>query len=148
MRIFTLIGLAAVASISSISPSDGPTDARQDIIKAEDDWRQARITGDIAFLERFYAAEGPIQGMDGKVQSRSADIALFATGKIKPKFIRHSPLDITTYGDIAVVTGVDHLGGTAFGRYGEMYLRFTDVLVKRDGRWQLIVQQATSTTGF
>ncbi|MDO6415225.1 hypothetical protein Q4F19_12605 [Sphingomonas sp. BIUV-7] len=48
----------------------------------------------------------------------------------------------------AVVTGVDHIGGTAFGHYGEMYLRFTDVLVRRDGRWQLVVQQATSTSGF
>jgi hypothetical protein len=47
-----------------------------------------------------------------------------------------------------VVTGVYHLGGTAFGRYGEMYLRFIDVLVKRDWRWQLVVQQATQTSGF
>ncbi|MEG3093356.1 hypothetical protein [Sphingomonas sp. PB1R3] len=53
-----------------------------------------------------------------------------------------------TYGDTAVVTDVDHLGGIAFGHYGEMYLRFTDVLVQRDGRWQLVIQQATSTDGF
>jgi hypothetical protein len=35
-----------------------------------------------------------------------------------------------------------------FGRYGEMYLRFTDVLVRRDGRWQLVARQATQTSGF
>lgn len=29
-----------------------------------------------------------------------------------------------------------------------MYLRFTDVLVKRDGRWRLVIQQATPTKGF
>jgi len=84
--------------------------------------------------------------MDGKVQSRDADIALFKTGKSQPKFIDQG--NIATYGSMAVVTGADHLGGTAFGHYGEMYLRFTDVLVKRDGRWQLIVQQTTATTGF
>jgi ketosteroid isomerase-like protein len=114
----------------------------------EDAWRKARIAGDTAFLEQFYAKEGRIQGMDGQVQSRTADIALFASGKIKPKFIEHGPLEIATYGNTAVVTGVDHLGGTAFGRYGEVYLRFTDVLVKRDGRWQLVVQEATQTSGF
>lgn len=149
MRILIVIGLGLAGLTSSMSVLAQTTDsARQEITKAEDAWRKARIAGDTAFLEQFYAAEGRIQGMDGKVQSRAADIALFATGKIKPTFIDHGPLDITTYDSTAVVTGVDHLGGTAFGHYGEMYLRFTDVLVKRDGRWQLVVQQATSTTGF
>jgi ketosteroid isomerase-like protein len=149
VRVLVPLGLLLVGFASNSSAAAQTTDAvRQEITKAEDAWRAARIAGDTAFLERFYAVEGRIQGMDGKVQSRAADIALFATGKIKPKFIDHGPLDITTYGDTAVVTGVDHLGGTAFGRYGEMYLRFTDVLVKRDGRWQLVVQQATTTTGF
>ena len=149
MRVLPVLGLVLAVLATSPSVSAKTTDlALQEITKAEDAWRKARIAGDTAFLERFYAAEGRIQGMDGKVQSRAADIALFAAGKIKHKFIDHGPLDITTYGDTAVVTGVDHLGGTAFGHYGEMYLRFTDVLVKRDGRWQLVVQQATSTTGF
>lgn len=106
-------------------------------IQAEDAWRRARLARDVAFRERFYAKEARIQGMDGKALTREADIAMFKTGQIKPKFITHGPLDIRTYGEVAVVTGVDHLGGTAFGRYGEMYLR-----------WQLIVQQATRADGF
>ncbi|QQV78022.1 nuclear transport factor 2 family protein [Sphingomonas aliaeris] len=121
--------------------------ARQEITTAEDAWRQARIDGDVGFLERLYAEESRMQGIDGKLQSREADIDIFRTGKIKPKFINHGPLDITVYGNTAVVTGVDHLGGTAFGRYGEMYIRFTDVLVYRRGRWQLIIQQGTLTAG-
>jgi ketosteroid isomerase-like protein len=137
-----ILGLASTAQARSVA-----TD-REEIIRAEDAWRKARIDGDTAFLERFYAKEGRIQGMDGKVLSRADDIAIFAAGKIKPKFIDHGPLDVAVYGDTAVVTGVDHLGGTAFGHYGEFYLRFTDVLVRRDGRWQLIVQQATKTDGF
>lgn len=131
-----------------MSAAQTTDEARREITRAEDDWRKARIAGDTTFLDRFYATEARIQGMNGNIQSRAADIAIFATGKIKPKFIDHGPLDITTYGDTAVVTGVDHLGGTAFGHYGEMYLRFTDVLVRREGRWQLVVQQATTTSGF
>jgi ketosteroid isomerase-like protein len=138
--------LAATSSLPAHAQVE--TSARAEITQAEDAWRQARIDGNVAFLEQFYAKEGRIQGMDGKVLPRDADIAMFKTGKIKPKFITHGPLDIATYGDVAVVTGVDHLGGTAFGRYGELYLRFTDVLIRRDGRWQLLVQQATSTDRF
>lgn len=149
MRVLLAFGLASATLTGELPASAQTSDpARQEITRVEDAWRKARIAGDSAFLEQFYAKEGRIQGMDGKVQSRAADIALFASGKIKPKFIEHGPLEIATYGNTAVVTGVDHLGGTAFGRYGEMYLRFTDVLVKRDGRWQLVVQQATQTSGF
>ena len=147
-----MIRFTLAAALMIVAPLTAPAqtahDERAAITRIEDEWRQARIAGDTAFLERFYAKEARIQGMDGKVQSRAADIGLFASGKIKPKFIEHGQLDIAVYGTIAVVTGVDHLGGTAFGRYGEMYLRFTDVLVKRDERWQLVVQQTTPTSGF
>lgn len=136
----------ATILLSSQVEARSPESDKREIVQAEDAWRKARIAGDIAFLERFYAQEARIQNISGDVVSRADDIAIFAAGKIKPKFIDHGPLDVTVYGDTAVVTGVDHLGGTAFGRYGEMYLRFTDVLVRRDGRWQLVVQQATKTS--
>lgn len=106
---------------------------RTAIVEAEESWRQARIDGDVAFLQRFYAKEARIQEMNGKSPAREADIAMFKTGQIKSKFITHGPLNIQTYGDLAIVTGVDHLGRTAFGRYGEMFLRFTDVLLGETG---------------
>jgi ketosteroid isomerase-like protein len=146
---FAVAGLLIFAAPSAaVAQLQDQQTAEAEITKAEDAWRHARIAGDVTFLENFYSKEARIQGMDGKVLSREADIAMFKTGMIKPKFITHGPLNISTYGDIAVVTGVDHLGGTAFGRYGELYLRFTDVLIKREGRWQLVVQQATTTNGF
>jgi ketosteroid isomerase-like protein len=141
-----LFAVTVLASMSSAAFA-ATTQAQREITMSEDAWRKARIDGDLDFLERFYAKEGRIQGIDGKLLSRDEDIAIFRTGQIKPKFIDHGPLDIVVYGNTAVVTGVDHLGGTAFGRYGEMYIRFTDVLIKRDGRWQLIVQQGTTSAG-
>lgn len=127
--------------------AEAPSSVTDEITHIEDQWRKARIDGDTAFLEHFYAKDARIQWMNGKVQSRDEDIALFATGKVKPKFIDHGPLNISIYGQTAVVTGVDHLGGTAFGQYREMYLRFTDVLVNEGETWQLVVQQTTPTDG-
>lgn len=145
----TLLTAASAATLSMVSGQElAQADEKAAITKAEDAWRQARIDADTAFLERFYAKEARIQGIDGKAQTREADIDMFRSGRIKPKFITHGTLDISVYHNMAVVTGVDHLGGTAFGHYGEMYIRFTDVLIKRDGRWQLIIQQGTSTSGF
>lgn len=138
--------LVALPALPVAAQSPSPDIAT--ITQAEDAWRRARIDGHTAFLDKFYTKDARIQWMNGKVQTRDEDIALFATGKIKPKFIEHGPLNISVYGGTAVVTGVDHLGGTAFGRYNEMYLRFTDVLLNEDGHWHLVLQQPTSTDGF
>lgn len=113
LRIAVTVLLLAAASSSATAQSKAKGGTHAEITQAEDAWRQARIDGDVAFLDQFYAQEARIQGMDGKALSREADIAMFKTGQIKPKFITHGPLDISTYGDVAIVTGVDHLGGTA-----------------------------------
>jgi Ketosteroid isomerase homolog len=80
---------------------------------------------------------------------RNDDIALFdRAGKndlevVKPEYIHDVDLKVTPYGDTAVVTGVENLKGTYKGRPGEMSLRFTNVLVWRDNRWQLVSHQST-----
>jgi ketosteroid isomerase-like protein len=82
--------------------------------------------------------------MNGSVASREDDIAMFKEGLIKPDFIRHEDLKLSFYGDVALVTGIENVGGTAFGQRGEFSLRFANVLVQRDGRWQLVLHQSTA----
>ena len=60
------------------------TDAEKELIAIEDEWRTARIKGDVAFLERLYAQDMRITGADGSVIDRATDIAGFASGAIKP----------------------------------------------------------------
>jgi ketosteroid isomerase-like protein len=114
-----------------------------EVVAAEQAWRRARIEGDTAFLERFYAWELRIQDSDGSVIERDTDIALFATRRVRPEVITAEELQVKLYGDVAVVTGLDHVKGTYLGVSGEGRLRFTDVLVRRDGRWQLVANQGT-----
>lgn len=118
-------------------------DREQEIIRIEEAWRQARINGNIAFLESLYAKEFRVQGTNGKVISREADIAGFASGEIRPELITAEEMHVALYGDVAVVTGLDRLKGTYKGRTGEGRVRFMDVFVHRDGRWQLVAIQGT-----
>ncbi|MBV8971670.1 MAG: nuclear transport factor 2 family protein [Sphingomonadaceae bacterium] len=145
MRRLMTAGLIVVAEAGAAAAP--PADDVAAITALEDAWRQARIDGDTAFLERFYAAEFRVQGMDGRVVPRADDIGLFARREVRPESIRHGPLDIRVYGDSAVVTGVDDMKGCYRANCGAVRLRFTDVLVRRDGRWQMVVEQATPTTG-
>jgi len=45
-------------------------------------------------------------------------------------------LNIRTFGDVAIVTGRSVLAGSYQGERASVVQRFTDVFVRRDGRWQ------------
>lgn len=121
----------------------------QDLLRLHEEWAAARVDGNVAFLERFYGEELRLNQADGGVVQRKDDIELFnRVGKsdldvIKPEYIRDVDMKVTSYGSTAVVTGIENLKGTYQGRSGEMALRFTNVLVRRDGRWQLVAHQST-----
>jgi len=121
----------------------------QNIRDLHDQWAAARVAGDVAFLERFYAREFRVQSATGALVDRAQDIAVFdRAGKdpsqvIVPEYIHDDEMTVSLYGDTAVVTGVENLRGRAMGVYGEMALRFTNVLELRDGRWQLVLHHST-----
>lgn len=131
------------------SATRDPADTVRELLALHEQWATARIQGDIAFLEQFYGPELRLQVMDGSVVQRSADIDLFRrvakadAEVIRPSYIKDVDMRVTPYGNTAVVTGVEDLKGTYRGQYGEMSLRFTNVMVHRDGRWQLVSHQST-----
>lgn len=130
----------------AIAPGSSPavTGVERDLTKLLADWATARVKGDVSFLEKFYAKELVITGADGSLIPRDTDIALFKKGEVKPDSIQNDDLKITLYcNDVAVVSGRETVKGSYKGNYGEGSLRFLDVLVLRDSRWQLISTQAT-----
>ncbi len=54
-----------------------------------------------------------------------------------------SDMKVRVYGDTAVVTGRLHrVGKDKNGSFDRNYM-FTDIFIRRDGRWQIIATQAT-----
>lgn len=124
-----------------------------ELVALHEQWAAARIAGDVAFLERFYGEELRLQVMDGSIVERKDDIEMFNRisrkdpDVITPQSIRDVDMHVSTYGDTAVATFIENLQGTYKGKYGEMALRMTNVLVWRDGRWQLVACQSTPVKG-
>jgi len=52
-------------------------------------------------------------------------------------------LNIRTFGDVAIVTGRSVLAGSYQGERASVVQRFTDVFVRREGRWQAVASQGT-----
>jgi len=140
--------VAVLAFIVQPTVAQSPGDAKENLITIQKQWADARVKPDIAYLERLYAKEFRVHTMDGAVTSRADDIAMFKEGRIKPDFVRDEDMNVSVYGEVGIVTGVENVGGTypagpLKGQKAELSLRFTNVFVHRDGRWQLVLSQST-----
>jgi ketosteroid isomerase-like protein len=138
---FVALGVLLLSCAPPASVRRSGTEA--EITRLLQSWRDARVAGDTAFLTRFYAQELRVQGTSGAVISREDDIRGFASGRIRPEFIRAEEMNVALYGNVALVTGRDYLKGTYGGVQGEGRVRFMNVLIRRDGRWQLVASQGT-----
>jgi ketosteroid isomerase-like protein len=50
---------------------------------------------------------------------------------------------VRAFGDVAVATGRTRASGSYKGERASVELRFTDVLLRRNDRWQFVVSQGT-----
>lgn len=114
---------------------------KQTFLTLQQQWAEARKAADLQFLERFYVTDFTVGLMDGGESSRAQDLAMFSSGDLKPTVIDDSEMHGSIYGETAVVTGLEHLEGSYKGHPGKFDLRFTNVLVHRDGRWQIVRHQ-------
>lgn len=109
----------------------------------EKDWTDAMMRKDTAWLERNLASDfSSVHPVTGALQTKAQDIAEITAMTFNS--MEMSDLTTRVEGDTAVVTGV----GTARGvdKDGKPFagkVRFTDVFVKRDGRWQALSAHAT-----
>src|SRR5262245_35589826 len=139
-----LLGLFVATSSAAQSP--GATE--KELLTIQKQWADARVKPDIAYLERLYAQEFRVQNINGEVNSREDDISMFREHRIKPDFVRDEEMKVSVYGESAVVTGIENVGGSyqagpLKGQHAEFSIRFTNVFVHRDGRWQLVMHQGT-----
>jgi ketosteroid isomerase-like protein len=148
LKYATAIGVLGVVFLApGIAQSLDETE-KDRIVTIQKEWADARVKPDIAYLERLYAKEFRVQTMTGAVASREDDIAIFREGRIRPDFVRDEDLNVSIYGEVAVVTGIENVAGTypsgpLKGQHAELSIRFTNVFVHRDGRWQLVLPQGT-----
>ena len=140
-----LIVLAVPALAQPIKA--GHDKAEHEILQVELAWNRALEQGDAAALDRIWAEEFLDTSFDGTVTTKEEDLASVASGDLVYQSSRVRDLIIHVYGKFAVVTG----HWTAVGQFkgvdvsGEF--RYTDVYVKREGRWQAVSSQITRIGG-
>lgn len=122
----------------------GSDTARDEIVKVERDWHSAYVKHDPAILERVLADDYISISSRGGASSKASAIEGLKADKTVYDESTPYDLDIRIYGDSAVVVGRTRDRWTSEGKTMRAEYRWTDVFVKRDGRWQCTVAQVTS----
>ena len=132
-----LVELKSPAAASA-SPAG---DAASALMQLERDWADAVKRGDTAWMERHYAPDYTWTSPEGTINDRKTDIEEAKNYSFDS--LEMSDTRVRVSGDTAVVTGVTALKGKYKGQDFSGSYRFTDTLVRRDGRWLILASQYT-----
>ena len=146
MKAGLLTSVAASALLVCAAQAQQPPDKdTAALLKLEQDWANAVVKHDAAFIERVEDDAYVYTDAAGNVGHKADDLAAARAGEVKVESFKLADMKVQVHGDAAVVTGEttllgsDH-GGTLNGTY-----RWTDTFVRRPGGvWQVVASQATS----
>jgi ketosteroid isomerase-like protein len=115
----------------------------QELMQIERDLAKASIGHDTAMLERMEADDYTFTTPEGSVITKAEDIAGLKSGDFKAESHDLTDMKVRVYGDTAIVTGLNTMKASYKGQDLSGAYRFTDVFVRRDGRWQIVAAHAS-----
>jgi len=142
--LYVLLSLALVTAPAAASAAMQRVESDQDVlIKLERGWNDAFYRKDVAFIEKLLADEFTATYDDGRIGNKATELALVAAFDQQVESATPGEFAVRVYRDAAVVFFTLRLVGIKEGQRSEMALRYTDVWIVRDGRWQCVSSQST-----
>jgi ketosteroid isomerase-like protein len=139
--------LAAVWAATVGAAQRSPVESDQEtLIKLEQGWNDAFYRKDLAFIENILAEEFVATYDDGARGDRAKELALARDFNQQVESAVQDDFMVKVYRDTAVVWFTLHVVGIRQGQKAELTLRYTDVWIIRDGRWQCVSTQSTRVT--
>jgi ketosteroid isomerase-like protein len=128
-----------------VSDAGGPLNDGGQLLYMEMEWADADQKGDLAWFERNLADNfSGISSRTGKLTTKADEIADIKNRKDVFTSVAASDMQVRVEGNTGVVTGVYHMQGRdEKGQPLDRRIRYTDVYVKRDGRWLALAAQGT-----
>jgi ketosteroid isomerase-like protein len=142
----------AVLTITTFSIGFGQTkdksnkqsgNVEQNLMHIEQEMDDAAIKGDTSASEKYLPDNSTFTDPGGTVMDKARTIDDFKSGNLRVESSKFEDMKVQVYGNTAVVTygttdKASYKGKDISGKY-----RWTDVFVKRNGRWQIVAGQGT-----
>jgi len=126
------------------APAFAQESSEAELNRLEDLRYEAMKNADAKTMSELFADEFVYQTLQGLTHTKSSYIALFVSGDVKINSFKRENSRVRFYGDTAIVMATTHLDIAFKGEARQVSLFYTNVWVKRDGRWQLVARQSTA----
>jgi ketosteroid isomerase-like protein len=110
----------------------------QTFVDLESAWNDALVMKDVASLGVLLADDYVSTDELGQLRDKAATLARIRSGQRNFQSMRLSDVRVHTYGDAAIVTGINTVTGTMDGRPTPPRVAFTDMFVRQNGTWRAV----------
>ena len=114
------------------------------LIAVEHAWGNALLKRDVAGFGRCLADEWVLITSDGSRVTKAVALGDLKSGALKIDSFRLDDVTVRLYGNTAVVRGLITEKSKLRDKDTSGKSRFTDVFVKRDGRWQAVASHESN----
>ncbi len=137
--------LLVAAILAATAPAMGQTsDAVKELTTLAKETDAAMLKNDTAFFDRVMVDDYMFIGTDGDVVSKAQMVKEMKNGILKFESLEQlEDVKVRVYGDAGVVTGRNRIKVINNGKSDGGTDRWTDVYVKRNGKWQCVSSQVT-----
>jgi ketosteroid isomerase-like protein len=124
------------------APSSSET-VEAEIIQLERNWVAAIIAKDLTALEGILAEEFNGTSPTGATFPKSDAIDELKSGNYAVESMALDEISVNVYGDTAVVFTSQQEKSKYYGKDNSGHYHFTNVWVKRDGKWQVVASHGS-----
>jgi uncharacterized protein (TIGR02246 family) len=137
---FLSLVLVATVPVQAQQPkADSDAAISQTLQAMEQAWLDAEKNHDAAAFEKLVADDWIAISPDGKSQTKAERAAEIKSGHITSATL--GDMKVRVFGDTAVVTGTDDEVTMTEGKKSSDHYVWTDVFVKRNGKWLAVASQ-------
>jgi ketosteroid isomerase-like protein len=144
VRTFAITLVYVIVGFMSHAHGQGSKDA-ETIAGIEQQLAKAWLSRDRAAIDAILAPEWSVTDAAGQVLSKEQVMQeAFGSSERRIEAMTIDDVNVRLFGDTAVATGRTRATGSYRGTPASVLLRFTDVFVRRDNRWQAVASHASA----
>ncbi|MDQ3135164.1 MAG: nuclear transport factor 2 family protein [Acidobacteriota bacterium] len=132
-----------VTTPADVPATCAPWQLEREVRCVEYEWGDAYLRRDMAALEGILADDYTFTDPLGEISDKRENLAHIRSGACVIEATTSRDIRVRIYDHTAIVTARSHFKARykGFGFQGQC--QYTDILVKRDGRWRAVASQAT-----